>query len=79
MLAGDKSEMPGLVRVSFGLYNTTDDIEMLIEALTQIQQGHYQGNYIQDVASGEFSPRDWQPDFENYFSLTKIVDQFSVQ
>jgi selenocysteine lyase/cysteine desulfurase len=24
MLAGDKSDMPGMVRISFGLYNTTE-------------------------------------------------------
>lgn len=78
MLAGNKSDMPGLVRISFGLYNTTDEIEMLIEALNQIQQGHYQGSYIQDMSSGEFMPRNWQPDFEDYFSLTKIVDQSSI-
>ena len=37
MLAGDRSEMPGLVRISFGLYNTKDEIDLLIQALQAIR------------------------------------------
>jgi selenocysteine lyase/cysteine desulfurase len=32
MLGGDRSEMPGLVRASFGLYNSTADVDALVEA-----------------------------------------------
>jgi len=69
MLAGDKSEMPGMVRASFGLYNSTDDIEALVEALTRIAQGKYTGIYHQDRSSGEFKPEGWNPIFDQYFSL----------
>ena len=33
MLAGDRSDMPGLIRLSFGLYNTREDVDILVEAL----------------------------------------------
>ncbi len=69
MLAGDRREMPGLVRASFGLYNTLDDVDALVDALMQIAHGEARGTYIQDRATGEFHPVGWQPDFEEFFSL----------
>ena len=69
MLAGDKSEMPGLIRVSFGLYNTIEDVDILLDALSHISTGNYKGNYVQDRATGEFSPVGWQPDFSHYFTI----------
>jgi selenocysteine lyase/cysteine desulfurase len=69
MVAGDRSDMPGMTRISFGLYNTLDEVDILIDSLQQISQGKYQGSYAQDKATGEFKPHGWQPDFERYFSL----------
>lgn len=69
MLSGDKREMPGLVRASFGLYNTPGEIDQLVEALTFIAQGRYRGSYIQEKASGEFTLQGWRPDFESYFNF----------
>lgn len=69
MLAGDRSEMPGMVRASFGLYNTIDEVDALVEALTCIASGDYQGNYRQDKASGEYLLEGWEPDFSAYFSI----------
>jgi cysteine desulfurase/selenocysteine lyase len=69
ILAGDRSNMPGLIRASFGLYNTIEEIDVLVDALTQISRRNYRGTYIQDRASGEYMPLDWQPDFNKYFQL----------
>ncbi len=69
MQAGDRSDMPGLVRISFGLYNTTDEIDDLVNALDKIICGEYSGKYDQDKSSGEFHPQGWQPNFKNYFAL----------
>lgn len=69
MLAGDKSDMPGMVRVSFGLYNTKADADELIEALSCIARGKFQGNYTQIRSTGEFKPTEWNPDFNQYFSF----------
>jgi cysteine desulfurase/selenocysteine lyase len=76
MLAGDKREMPGLVRASFGLYNTLEEIDVLTEALESISAGKYQGRYVQDTASGEYNLEGWQPDFERFFSLNGRVANF---
>jgi selenocysteine lyase/cysteine desulfurase len=69
MLAKDKSEMPGLIRASFGLYNSIEDVEGFIDALTKIARGDYRGTYTQDISTGEYHPAGWHPDFERYFNL----------
>ena len=69
MLAGDRSDMPGLIRASFGLYNTLEEVDILVDALTRIARGEYQGKYTQDIASGEYTPVGWTPSYECYFSL----------
>jgi selenocysteine lyase/cysteine desulfurase len=73
MQAGDKSDMPGLVRVSFGLYNRLEEVDALVEALHRIILGEYEGEYKQDRSSGEFTPQKWQPDFEAYFSFDTVL------
>ena len=72
--AGDRSDMPGLVRVSFGLYNSTNEIDELIESLFQILRGDYAGNYLQDPASGEYFPEGWDPEFDRFFSIPDLID-----
>lgn len=69
MLAGNKSEMPGMVRISFGLYNTKTDVDVLIDALDAISNGEFIGEYIQNQATGEYTPSNWHPDFSKYFAL----------
>jgi cysteine desulfurase / selenocysteine lyase len=69
MLAGDRREMPGLIRVSFGLYNTTAEIDRFRSAIENIQSGNYFGNYHQAITSGEYIPEGWNPDFKDYFSF----------
>ncbi|MGE5221098.1 MAG: aminotransferase class V-fold PLP-dependent enzyme [Omnitrophica WOR_2 bacterium] len=70
VLAGDRRYKPGLVRISFGLYNSFEEIDILAEALTCIARGNYKGKYIQDKATGEYQPVDWQPEFGKYFSFS---------
>ena len=69
ILSGDRSDMPGMVRISFGLYNTKEDVISLIDALQHILEGNYQGNYIQNTLTGEYTPLNWNPDFSQYFSF----------
>ncbi len=71
ILAENKEHMPGLIRISFGLYNTTDEIDILIEALLKIVRGDYTGVYHQDIASGEYHPQGWAPDFDAYFRFVE--------
>lgn len=72
MLAGNKKNMPGLIRTSFGFYNTIEEIDIFIHVLKDISAGSYQGEYVQDPTSGEFHPQGWDPKFEEHFSLSRI-------
>ncbi len=69
IMDGDRSDMPGLIRASIGLYNTVEDIDILAEALNNIAEGKYIGQYSQDRATGEYVPLGWQPDYSKYFTL----------
>jgi selenocysteine lyase/cysteine desulfurase len=70
MAASDKREMPGLVRMSFGLYNTLDEVDLFAAALGQIARGGISGDYRQDTATGEYAPEGWTPDFEAFLNGT---------
>jgi selenocysteine lyase/cysteine desulfurase len=64
--AGDRSDMPGLVRISFGLYNDFSEVDALVEALSYIRRKEWKGTYIQDTATGEYLPQGWQVDFGEF-------------
>jgi len=68
MARGDKSDMPGLVRASFGCYNTTDDADRLAEMLERLARGDYRGRYRQ-LPSGEYVPEGHEDDFTAHFAL----------
>ncbi len=72
LVAGDKSEMPGMVRASFGCYNNTDDIDRLVEMLHKIARHEYRGEYILDRASGEYRPQGFREPLEEYFLLEEL-------
>lgn len=69
LAAGDRGAMPGMVRVSFGTYNTFEEVDRLADALRRIARGEYRGEYKQDRASGEYSAQGWAPDPASFFAL----------
>ncbi len=68
-LIGNNANRPGLIRMSFGIYNIKEEIDIFIDALHKITAGEFIGEYIQDVATGEFHPKGWKPEFDKNFSL----------
>jgi cysteine desulfurase / selenocysteine lyase len=69
VLANRRADMPGLTRISFGLYNTAEEIDVLRQALINIVRGKYYGRYVQDAKSGEYHAVNWKPDLSRYFRL----------
>lgn len=69
ILVQDRRAMPGMVRVSFGMYNTREEVDVLVAALTAITQDQFQGCYEQDRRSGECRAVGWEPEFSKYFKL----------
>ncbi len=72
MLSGNRSSMPGLIRVSFGCYNTIEDIDRLLEMLERISNGHYKGNYELMPETGEYLPAGYEDPLEDHFLLESI-------
>jgi selenocysteine lyase/cysteine desulfurase len=69
ILMGNKSDMPGMIRASFGCYNNTDDIDRLMDMLERISTSDYQGNYRQIPSTGEYLPDDFVDPLESHFLL----------
>ncbi|MBI5565626.1 MAG: aminotransferase class V-fold PLP-dependent enzyme [Chloroflexi bacterium] len=69
ILANNRADMPGLTRISFGLYNTAEEVDVLRQALSNIARGKYYGRYVQDARSGEYHAVNWKPDLNRYFRL----------
>lgn len=68
-MEGNKSHVPGLVRISIGLYNTRNDIDRLLNALNNISRGEYSKDYTMNQKDGMFFHKDIQVKFEDYFSF----------
>jgi selenocysteine lyase/cysteine desulfurase len=69
IVEGTRVGLPGLVRISFGCYNTVDEVDHAADVLERIAVGDIEGEYDQDPTSGACWPRDYQPDYESYFVL----------
>ncbi len=66
---GRRVGLPGMVRISFGCYNTLEEVDHAAEVLARIAAGDVEGEYEQDPISGAYWPRRFQPDYERYFVL----------
>jgi selenocysteine lyase/cysteine desulfurase len=66
-LAGDNSGKPGMVRISFGAYNSFDDVDALVEMLRRITRNEYQGRYCPIPESGEYAPAGHRDSMADYF------------
>lgn len=67
-------EQRGMVRASFGLYNTRADIDFLVKAIDMIirNRNTYTKNYSQD-SSGNFHHNTFQVETEAYYSTADVV------
>ena len=68
-VAGDDSHLPGMVRMSFGLYSSRDDVDRMVEMLKRVAAGEYQGTYRKTPGLCSFVPDDFQDDMRSHFSL----------
>jgi cysteine desulfurase/selenocysteine lyase len=56
LAAGDHATVPGMVRISFGVYNTIDEVDHLVEALRSILSDGPRANYILDDQYLDYVP-----------------------
>jgi selenocysteine lyase/cysteine desulfurase len=57
----DRSERPGMVRISLGAQNTRAEIDAAVEMLDRIIRDDYAGRYFQIQDTGEFRPAGHTP------------------
>jgi selenocysteine lyase/cysteine desulfurase len=69
ILAGDRAQLPGMVRMSFGCYNNTADIDRLADMVARITRNDYLGDYRVDRASGEYLPQGYVEPLAAHFCL----------
>jgi selenocysteine lyase/cysteine desulfurase len=58
VLMQDRSAIPGLVRMSFGLYNTEADVDVACGAIESLLRRGPRTDYVLDPLSGEYTPVD---------------------
>jgi selenocysteine lyase/cysteine desulfurase len=58
IMQGDKTHVPGATRISFGFYNTRADADAAVEALWDIHDRKWRGDYRQDPHTGEYVPTE---------------------
>ncbi len=69
ILARDRSTIPGTFRISFGLYNTKDEIERFCNVLGTVINRKYNGKYLIDKERGEYYPEGYSIDFSKFFKF----------
>lgn len=67
----------GMVRASFGIYNTERDIDALVDALKSMagREGEFESLYAR-LPNGDYRHRRFHVDVESLFSVRKLVDSF---
>ena len=58
---GYRAELPGAVRVSFGIYNNLEDVNRFLAALRKIVRKKWSGEYVMDDHTGEYHCRGFEP------------------
>ena len=69
ILSRNRTNIPGAVRASFGLYNTREEVDQLVTMVKKIAAGDYSKDYEIDREKGEYAPRDFRLRFEDYFKF----------
>lgn len=69
ILARDRSIIPGTFRISFGLYNTKEEIDQFCRVLDMVIRKEYKGKYLVDKERGEYYPEGFSTDFSKFFTF----------
>jgi selenocysteine lyase/cysteine desulfurase len=70
-LAAQRTDRPGMVRVSLGVYNTCDEVDVLVRMLERIARHDYAGHYHRADGSGDYVPAGYDDAILGRFSLAR--------
>jgi cysteine desulfurase/selenocysteine lyase len=68
ILSRDRRSVPGTVRISFGLYNTLEEVDEVVEGPDCIARHSYRSSYIQDQESGAYVPEGWGVSYSDHYT-----------
>ncbi len=66
---GFRAELPGAVRVSFGIYNNLEDVNRFLSGLRRIARGKWDGEYEMVPEKGEFRCKGFDPELGGHITL----------
>ncbi len=66
---GYRAELPGAVRLSFGIYSNEEDVNRFLTALRMIVRKRWKGEYTIDEGTGEFRCKGFEPSPGEFFSF----------
>jgi cysteine desulfurase / selenocysteine lyase len=69
ILNRDRSHLPGAVRASFGLYNTIEEVDRLVDMVRKVAAGEYARDYVLNRERGEFHPSTFAFRFDEHFQF----------
>lgn len=69
ILRGDRSQVPGAIRASLGLYSLEEDVDRLVDALRAVADGRVDGQYVLDAATEEYEPVGYADHLASAFHL----------
>ena len=69
ILNRDRSGIPGTIRMSFGIYNTFEEVDRFVAMIKKIVAGEYHKNYILNKEKGEYTPEGFEFNFKDYYTL----------
>ena len=75
-VSGDKTNVPGMVRASFGCYSNEQDVDLFVEAMERIVRKEYAGVYVQDESTGAFHAEGMTVSLREYFPFLDSGESF---
>ena len=66
---GDHRNIPGAIRISFGFYNTRADVDAAVAALWDVHNRRWQGEYTENIKTGEYLPVAGKTSPEGWFEF----------
>ena len=69
ILARDRSQLPGTIRMSFGIYNTRDEIDRFLDMIRRIAAGKFEKGYVLNKEKGEYTHPGLTFEFPKFFDL----------
>jgi len=69
LATGDHANIPGMVRISFGVYNTLEEVDYAIEALRSILTHGPRANYVLDSQYKDYVPHPSVVHLDDYLPI----------